>query len=127
MITANLANDYNKDVFAYPGRNTDEFSEGCNLLIKSHKAALLDGAKDLAYVMQWEEKKQTIDIQRSLFTDLNPLEEQLFNLLKDHPKMAIDQITVAMEKTPSEMASLLLTLEFKGVIRSLPGKRYMLI
>ncbi len=127
MITANLANDYNKDVFAYPGRNNDEFSEGCNLLIKSHKAALLDGAKDLAYVMQWEAGKINTDIQRSLFTELNNEENQLVKLLKENPKMPIDQITAAMSKTPSEMASLLLNLEFKGVIKSLPGKRYMLI
>lgn len=127
MITANLANDYNKDVFAYPGRNSDEFSEGCNLLIKSHKAALLDGAKDLSYVMQWEAGKKNTDIQRSLFTELNTEEDQLVKLLKRNPKIAIDQITVSMSKTPSEMAALLLNLEFKGVIKSLPGKRYMLI
>lgn len=127
MITANLANDYNKDVFAYPGRNSDEFSEGCNLLIKSHQAALLDGAKDLAYVMQWEAGKINTDIQRSLFIELNNEEEKLVKLLKENPKMAVDQITAALSKTPSEMASLLLNLEFKGVIKSLPGKRYMLI
>jgi len=126
MITANLANDYNKDVFAYPGRNNDEWSEGCNLLIKSHKASLLDGAKDLAYVMQWEAGNKAKNIQGSLFAELNPEEDQLFNLLKENPKMAVDQITVALSKTPSEMAALLLNLEFKGIIKSLPGKRYML-
>lgn len=127
MITANLANDYNKDVFAYPGRNTDEFSEGCNLLIKSHKAALLDGAKDLAYVMQWEKDQKSKEIQRSLFVELEPEQQQLSDLLKVNTDMAIDQLTAAMGKTPSEMASLLLNMEFKGVIRSLPGKRYILV
>lgn len=128
MITANLANDYNKDVFAYPGRNTDEFSEGCNLLIKSHKAALLDGAKDLAYVMQWAEAESPRKVQGSLFTELNPEQENIVSLLKEYNnEMAIDQLTNSLKKTPSEMAAALLDLEFKGIIRPLPGKRYVLI
>ncbi|MFK7808263.1 MAG: DNA-processing protein DprA [Saprospiraceae bacterium] len=125
MITANLANDYNKDVFAFPGRNNDEFSEGCNLLIKSHKAALLDGAKDLAYVMRWESDAKTKEVQRSLFIELDKDEQELFTLIKANPKIAIDQMTMNLCKTSSEMAALLLKLEFKGLIKSLPGKRYM--
>jgi DNA processing protein len=127
MITANLANDYNKDVFAFPGRTTDLFSEGCNHLIKSHKAALLESAKDLAFVMQWESNPKTKDIQRSLFVELNPDQQQLSDLLKAHQELAIDQLTLAMSKTPSEMAALLLNMEFMGLIRPLPGKRYVLV
>jgi len=127
MITANLANQYHKDVFAFPGRIHDKQSEGCNLLIKSHKAALLDGALDLAYVMQWGAKPKTKKIQKSLFVDLTTKQKRIVDLLTKREQLSIDQLNAVLELTSSEMAKELLDLEFKGLIRSLPGKRYLLV
>ena len=127
MITASLANDYHKDVFAFPGRNTDEFSEGCNLLIKSHKAALLEGAKDLAYVMNWSQKTTPKEVQRSLFHDLDDKQSEVVTLIRSQSEITIDSLTAALQRTPSQVAATLLDLEFKGIIRSLPGKRYVLV
>ena len=127
MITANYANQYHKDVFAFPGRIKDKQSEGCNLLIKSHKAALLEGAKDLAYVMQWGKKSKQRKIQKSLFADLNTSQKEIVSLLTETEQLSIDQINGVLSLTNSELASELLDMEFKGVIKSLPGKRYLLV
>jgi len=127
MITANLANQYHKDVFAFPGRINDKESEGCNLLIKSHKAALLESTKDLAYVMRWAGKQKKIISQKVLFPELNTRQQKIVDLLKEKEQLNIDQLTGILSFSPSEMAGELLELEFKGVIKSLPGKQYLLI
>jgi len=127
MISAELANSYHKDVFAVPGRVQDRQSEGCNLLIKSHKAALLESAADLAYVMGWEKAGQQQAIQTSLFTELSEAEKLVVNLLRETEIAGIDQLTTGSRKSNSEMATLLLNLEFKGLVKSLPGKRYALV
>lgn len=127
MITAHMANEYNKDVFAVPGRVLDKNSQGCNHLIKTHKAALLESATDLAYVMRWEEEQAPKLIQRQLFVELNAEEKIVVNLLHQNAEVHVDKLLYEMQLTGSEMAALLLELEFKGIIKSLPGKRYTLI
>lgn len=123
MITANFANDYNKDVFAIPGRIKDEYSQGCNRLIKEHKAFLLDSAEELIKMMRWEKKNEK-EIQRSLFFDLNRDEQKIVDLIKVGVD-DIDGLANNLEGKPSELAVKLLELEFKGVIKPIPGKRYM--
>lgn len=127
MITANFANDYNKDVFAFPGRRNDPQSEGCNLLIKSHRAALIESAADIAYVMRWEEKDRNRPIQTQLFIELSTEEKLIVDLLKDKEAVGIDRLTLATQLKGSTLATALLNLEFKGMIKTLPGKRYVLI
>lgn len=127
MITANLANDYNKDVFAFPGRNTDPHSQGCNLLIKSHRAALIETAEDLAYVMRWEELDTQKATQTQLFVELTEDEKLIVNLLREHEGINIDRLSFATRLKGSTLANLLLNLECKGMIKTLPGKRYTLI
>lgn len=127
MITACLANDYHKDVFAFPGRNRDTNSQGCNLLIKSHRAALIEEAGDIAYVLRWEEPDRTPSGQTQLFVELTEEEKLIVNLLQEHEGVGIDQLTFATKIKGSTLASLLLNLEFKGMIKTLPGKRYTLI
>jgi DNA processing protein len=126
MITADLANAYHKDVFALPGRINDETSEGPNLLIKSHRANLLDSAKDLAYVMGWEKSENTSQ-QKELFVELSPEERIIIDTLRGNPDLNVDQLAIKTEMNISKIASLTLNLEFKGMIRSLPGKRFTLI
>lgn len=127
MITAHMANEYNKDVFAVPGRVKDKLSQGCNHLIKTHKALLLESADDIAYIMRWDELDARKLIQQQLFVELNDAEKIIVNLLNQSPEASIDKLIVETNFAGSEMASLLLNLEFKGIVRSLPGKRYTLI
>jgi DNA processing protein len=126
IITAEFANEYNKDVFAVPGPVTEEISEGCNKLIKQHKAHLLESAADIAYIMRWEEIDAGKIIQKQLFVDLDDDETKMVAIIRDNKEIAIDALTYKMTMTPSEVASILLALEFKGMVRSLPGKKYVL-
>ena len=127
MITAELANGYSRDVFAIPGRIRDTMSAGCNLLIRNNKAALIESAKDIADFMRWDDIDQRRAIQQQLFVDLEPAEQKIVDLLKENDEMSIDQLTYASDMSSSHLATLLLTLEFKGLVKSLPGKRYILI
>lgn len=126
MITAELANGYHKDVFAIPGRIGDQWSRGCNNLIKSNKAHLLDSGQTLAEYMQWT-AEEPMAVQRSLFADLNDDEQKVCSILQDNSPVSIDKFYNSFNLSASEMASLLLGLEFKGIIKSLPGKLYMIV
>jgi len=127
IITAHIANDYNKDVFAIPGRVNDEVSEGCNNLIKQNKAHLLQSAKDIAYIMRWEENELPKTTQTQLFLELNDDERKIIEAIKNNPDISIDQLSVTTAMNLSMIASHTLNLEFKGMIRSLPGKRFTLV
>lgn len=127
MISAEIANSYNKDVFAVPGRIHDRQSMGCNHLIKIHKAALIESAEDIAYIMRWEEPTGAPPQQPSLFVELTEEEKIIVDLLEQKETAGIDELTYNSQMTSSTMASLLLSLEFKGLIKTLPGKRYTLL
>lgn len=126
LITAEIANSYNRDVFAIPGRTNDTYSAGCNYFIKTNKAALVESADDIAGMMQWNlEKRETEKPrQRQLFIELNEEEKQLANLIEQNGKTHIDLITSSLPLPVSKISATLLSLEFKGVIKSLPGKMY---
>ena len=126
IITAEFANSYNKDVFAIPGRVTDENSEGCNRLIKQHKAHLLESADDIGYIMRWDEFDKKKTIQKSLFIEYDDEEKRIVDVIKEANEITIDGLNARVGMTPSSLASMLLNLEFKGAIRSLPGKKYIL-
>ncbi|MDQ3047577.1 MAG: DNA-processing protein DprA [Bacteroidota bacterium] len=127
LITADIANSYNRDVFAFPGRVNDECSAGCNNLIKQNKAAMIQSAADILYIMGWENKKLTSGPQqKKLFLELKPEEEQIVNVLKQQDLLNIDDLCLIAKMPMSKVSALLLTLEFSGVIRSLPGKVYRL-
>ncbi|MCB0544040.1 MAG: DNA-protecting protein DprA [Lewinellaceae bacterium] len=125
MISAGLADQYGRETFAVPGRVRDAKSTGCNLLVKNNRARLVESASDIATVMRWEETGRQTGIQPQLFPDLSPAESQLIAIIRAQPEIPIDQLTLASRLSPGELASLILELEFKGVIRTLPGKRYM--
>lgn len=126
LITAELANAYNKDVFALPGRTTDTVSKGCNKLIKSNKAALVEEAADIEYLLGWDNvHNQKENRQLEMFVELNEREKQLVDLLQEE-KMSIDVICSRMQQPPSVVFPLLLNLEFAGIVKSMPGKQYML-
>ena len=124
LITAELGNGYNRDVFAVPGRVNDEFSIGCNRLIKANKAALIESVKDIEYVMGWSAEEK-LPLQTTLFEDLTEDEEIIINILKEGPE-SVDIISIRAKFPMSKTTTILLTLEFKGAIKSLPGKMYQI-
>ncbi len=128
LITADLANGYNRDVFAIPGRVDDSQSVGCNRLIKSNKAALLESGKDLEYIMGWEKKSDSKkNKQVQLFIDLNPEEKTIIDILKEKESVSIDELSLFANLSISKTTTALLNLEFSGIVQSLPGKMYQLL
>lgn len=128
LITATIANAYNKDVFAFPGRANEALSEGCNGLIKSNKANLIESAEDLFYIMNWNEtQKSKKSDQIPLFLNLTLDEQQIIDCFKDTKQLHIDEICSKIQQPISKTSSTLLTLEFSNVIKSLPGKMYQII
>jgi len=125
LITAEIANSYNRDVFAVPGRLSDEYSKGCNWLIKSNKAVLLESTKDLEYIMGWEEKGQKPGAQKQLFLTLKPEERILVDLLSEQ-KLGIDMLCLKSQLSTSKVAATLTNLEFSGIVTCLPGKVFQL-
>ena len=129
MITAELANDYNKDVFAFPGKTTDAKSAGCNYLIKNNKAALLTDAQQLIEWMDWvphQSRNKKYNIQKELFTELSANENKIVEILKEKQTVHIDELNTKSNMNSSEIAAAILNLELIGAIRSLPGKTYAL-
>jgi DNA processing protein len=127
IITAKIANNYNKDVFAIPGRLKDQYSEGCNMLIKTHRANLMESVADISYIMQWETDDKQTGKQRSLFVELSEIEQKIVNVLTAEESLDIDTLAFRTQLPPSILSMNLLNLEFQNMIKTLPGKRYMLI
>lgn len=127
LITANMANDYNRDVFAVPGRVTDRYSQGCNDLIKTQKANVLTNAADLVYVLNWDIDKKPKAIQKQLFIDLNTEEQKVYDFLHKSGKELLDIIAIECGIPIFKLSGILIEMELKGVIRPLPGKLFELI
>ena len=128
LVTADIANSYNRDVFAVPGRTTDIQSIGCNNLIKHQKAHMLTTPLDVPYILNWklEDEKQPV-IQKQLFVELDETEKTIYNYLKKHDKQLLDVIAIECQIPIFKVASVLLTMELKGVIRPLPGKLFEVV
>ncbi len=128
LVTADIANSYNRDVFAVPGRTTDSQSVGCNNLIKFQKAHLLSNAMDIPYMLNWELEDDTKKVvQKKLFVELNDEEKVIYNYLKNNNKQALDIIAIQCKMPTFKVAGMLLNMELKGVIRPLPGKLFEVI
>ncbi len=124
MVTADIAMSYNREVMAVPGFPGERYSEGCNLLIKSNKAALIESAGDIFYNLNWPGKKER-SRQKKLFPDdLSPLEEKIFSLFSEAAELSADDISRSMNKPVHNLSSALLKLEFSGLITSIPGNIY---
>jgi len=124
LITANLANDYNRDVFAVPGRVTDKYSQGCNDLIKTQKANVLTSAADLVYILNWNIENKGKTVQKQLFVELEPDEQKIYDFLLKNGKELLDMIALQCDFPIYKISGLLLNMELKGVIRPLPGKLF---
>ncbi len=126
LITADIAGSYNRDVFAFPGRTTDEYSQGCNFLIKTNRAGLLNHARDLVYYLGWDDPAgKHAEKQLKLPVGLSLEELSIVQVLREAPAM-VDEIAVKTTLQQSKLAIHLLSLEMQGVLTSLPGNVYRL-
>lgn len=129
IITVQQAIGYSRDVFAVPGRVKDKFSQGCNFLIKKNMANLLESAEDVAGTLRWAAEGDGVIpqvTQGRLFDELTDQEKLVVDLIQKEEEAGVDQLSYASKIGQGDLASLLLNLEFKGLVRSLPGKRYVL-
>jgi DNA processing protein len=128
MITADLANGYNRDVFAYPGRVTDAKSAGCNSLIKNNKAILLTNAQELAEALGWNDpQRKNLQPQKELFVNLNAGEQALVNLLSEKKPVHIDELNLRCGLSTSALITAVLNLQMQNIVQALPGNRYQLV
>ena len=124
LVTADIANSYNRDVFALPGRCDDLFSKGCNNLIKNNQAHLLTSAEDIVKMLNWDVTKKQEYTQPKLFIDLTIEEQKVVDYLQEHGKQLLDVIALDCEIPVYKLSSLLLQMELKGIIKPLPGKLF---
>jgi DNA processing protein len=130
LITAELANDYNRDVFAFPGRVDDEWSKGCHALIKNNKASLIESADDILRFMNWEKQdsRSTPAVQTALFMDLSDEEQGIVSTLRQNTEgIQFNELAIQLEKPISKISALLLEMEFKGLVKCLPGNVYKIV
>lgn len=128
LITAGIASSYNRDVFALPGRNNDSYSKGCNKLIHNNSASLITSAEDLVSAMRWDTITPQGDAkQMQMFADITTEEMPIINYLQENQETHINVLCNALSMPMSQLMSVLIELEFKGVITSLPGTKYTLI
>jgi DNA processing protein len=125
LTTAEYANSYNREVFALPGRIGDKYSEGCNRLIKTHRAVLLQSADDIEYMLSWEGNEKEA-VQREAFDVLSDDEKKLLKAMDYGETVSVDRICRSTAMPVYKVSAVLLDLEFKGLIRTLPGKMYEL-
>lgn len=131
LITAELANSYDKDVFAVPGNVNQKSSEGCNKLIAKHKASLITSAADIEYFMNWTDETQAkhkgkAKIKPDFTLEYSTEEAIILSLLYDQPEMHIDEISWKAQIPINKLSSILLELEFRGILKNLPGKKFIL-
>jgi DNA processing protein len=125
LITADIGASYDRDVCAFPGRAGDIYSRGCNQLIKKNIAALIENAADLEYVLGWEDpRNKGVPVQQQLFVELTGDQQNVVDQLKKEEKIDIDNLASELEMPVRKLSSLLLELEFKGVVTALPGNQY---
>ena len=130
LITADIAQSYHRDCFAFPGRIDDEYSQGCNCLIRDNKAALIQTAEDFVKAMCWDTEKQSLTplpVQRELFVDLSDEERKVAEILRQEGNQHINALTVAANIPVHKMNAILFELEMKGIVRILAGGMYQLL
>ncbi len=126
LITALMANGYNREVAAYPGRITDSRSAGCNEIIRTQVATMITKPDDVLELMQWGKTKKSRAVQSQLFLELSPEEQSVADLLSKVDAMHADELMLHSGISYSILASTLLQLEMSGLVKSLPGKIYRL-
>ncbi|WP_342748716.1 DNA-processing protein DprA [Sphingobacterium gobiense] len=126
LITAEIANSYNRDVCAFPGGIDQEYSAGCNYLIKTHRAHLIRHADDLIYLMGWERPKSKQEGMQLplLTTNLSKDEQRVYDFLQEKEQASVDEIALHLDWPMNKLAMILLEMEMNSILLSLPGKIY---
>jgi DNA processing protein len=127
LVTADIANSYDRDVFAVPGRTSDIFSKGCNDLIKKNGAYLLNSASDIAEILNWDLQQRPKPIQRQLRIELNEKEQRIYDFLHEKEAQILDVISLECSIPIVELSAILLQMELKGLTTPLPGKLFRLV
>ncbi len=132
LITANIAKDYSREVFAFPGAVGAPYSEGCNALIAQNGAGLITSANDLVENMNWDNisllnKAKEKGIERELFPTLNANEQQVVEALKKHNNLQINMLLAQTSLSIGELSAVLFELEMKGIVRAMAGGSYHLL
>lgn len=125
LITAEITHSYNRDVLAVPGRTIDKFSQGCNRLIRTNKAGLIETSDDVAYHLGWDIMENSKKEIKNLI-ELSEIEKSVFELIQKNEKVSIDTICSVLNFKQSDLSAILLNLELKGLIYTLPGQMYSL-
>ena len=130
MITASIAQSYGRDVCAFPGRATDEFSEGCNKLIRTGRAQLVTSAAELAEALCWDkaaENKAQAAQEKELFPVLTADEQLVADNLAGSDGMQLNMLAAKTGIHVGKLMSLLFGLEMRGIVKSMSGSRYRLL
>lgn len=132
MITAGIAFDYGREVFALPGRVGDHFSEGCNNAIRENKAMLLTSVEDFVKTMGWEDDALRIEaqkkgIERQLFPDLSPEQQRIVDVLTKSNDLQLNQLSVKTGIPIGDITSILFQMEMMGVVKPMAGGNYHLL
>jgi DNA processing protein len=127
LITADIAGSYNRDVFAIPGRPGDQWSAGCNSLIKHNKAALIENARDIEYFLNWQPSGTKDPVQSSLFSELSESEKLIYEEVKMNGEINIDHLCRTVDMPVYKLSSILLQMEFNGLIKCYPGNLYRVV
>ena len=132
LITAEIAQSYDRSVFAFPGAVSMPYSEGCNNLIRDNVAGLISNANDFVKAMGWQEEAQrqqalTDGIERNLFPELSPEEQKVVSLLQQTNDLPLNTLSVKTGIAIGPITALLFQLEMKGVVRPLAGGMYHLL
>lgn len=127
MITAGIAHKMKKPLFTFPGRPQDENSRGCHALIKKGKARLIESGEDIIQALEWHKLTETNTVQRQLFVDLSPEEKRILDHLRAARESDVDHLSYHLNIPIHQLSTVLLELEFKGLVKSRPGNRYLAI
>ncbi len=124
LITADIAASYNRDVMAVPGRPGDEWSAGCNALIRCNKAALVEGHEDIEYLLGWKPAALAAPVQTVLFSGMTDSERKIYEALKTEGDMTVDLLTRLLDMPVNKLSTILLQMELAGLITPCPGSVY---
>src|SRR5690554_2924391 len=128
LTTADIANSYFREVFALPGRIHDKMSTGCNQLISDNQAVLLRGSEHFISHMGWEQESEpALPVQKEIFPALSDEEEKLFNLLSNRGAVQVNTLAIELNIPVTELFLILLEMEMKHIVESLPGGMYQLV
>lgn len=126
LITADIANSYNRDVYAVPGRPTDQWSVGCNNLIRKNIAALVEKHEDIEENLNWTPTGKAEPVQRVLFNELNGVEKLIYEKLTQEHELSIDLMCQYVDIPVQKLSTILLQMEFNGILKCFPGNVYRL-